>query len=499
MRTIKILTLGASAVLLSTMISLGAIKVVMDHNEEGTPAFKFKNVPVPSASDAASKAKFIIVDGELDPNSGGLDKLNDGKLPTEEDEPSENFFFAENTDGGRLLLDLGSAIDIKQVNTYSWHPNTRGPQVYKLYASDGTAEGFNAKPKKKTDPEKCGWKLIASVDTRSKDNVGGGQYGVSISDSEGALGKYRYLLFDCFETEADDDSGNTFYSEIDVVAKDGSAGPSAEMSIPKYVVHSPDGKCEITIDSSRAPELSDWATNKLAPVLAEWYPKIVALLPSEGYTAPTNFSVTLRPGRGVAATGGTHVTGNSTWYIDEIGREAIGSLVHEEVHVVQQYHHRVPGWIVEGVPDYIRWYLYEPQSHGCDMNTSNQVERARYDGMYRITANFLNWVVGKYGQDIITKLGAVGREGTYTDDLWKDWTGGQTLQDLNDAWKKTLEEHVAFLNWVSEKYDKQLVTQLNTANRQYKYTDDFWKQSTGKTEAELRDEWKKAAESKPAA
>jgi hypothetical protein len=40
---------------------------------------------------------------------------------------------------------------------------------------------------------------------------------VSISDTDGALGKYRYLLFDVSSTENDDDFGNTFYSEIDVI------------------------------------------------------------------------------------------------------------------------------------------------------------------------------------------------------------------------------------------------------------------------------------------
>jgi len=41
----------------------------------------------------------------------------------------------------------------------------------------------------------------------------------SISDPAGALGKYRYLLFDIVATEMEDDWGNTFYSEVDVVAK----------------------------------------------------------------------------------------------------------------------------------------------------------------------------------------------------------------------------------------------------------------------------------------
>ena len=57
------------------------------------------------------------------------------------------------------------------------------------------------------------------MDTRPPQGDGGGQYGVSINGAGGSLGKYRYLLFDCFVTEVGDDWGNTFYSEIDVVAK----------------------------------------------------------------------------------------------------------------------------------------------------------------------------------------------------------------------------------------------------------------------------------------
>ena len=147
--------------------------------------------------------------------------------PREEDQPDRNFFFTQDEDGGRLAIDLGKAIEVKQVNTYSWHPNTRGPQVYKLYAADGAAPGFNAQPKRDTDPAKCGWKLFAAVDTRPKEGEGGGQYGVSISDSAGAIGKYRYLLFDIRATEKDDPFGNTFYSEIDVIDAAGPKPPAA--------------------------------------------------------------------------------------------------------------------------------------------------------------------------------------------------------------------------------------------------------------------------------
>jgi hypothetical protein len=186
-------------------------------NSQATPEFKFKTIPSPAKDDAAAKAKISIVEGEKDPNGADTEALNDGTLPSEEDQPEKNFFFNAGTEGGRVALDLGSAINIKQVNTYSWHPNTRAPQVYKLYASDGTGKDFSASPKKGTDPAKAGWKLIATVDTKPKSGEGGGQYGVSIADAAGAIGKYRYLLFDMARTEAEDEFGNTFYSEIDVV------------------------------------------------------------------------------------------------------------------------------------------------------------------------------------------------------------------------------------------------------------------------------------------
>jgi hypothetical protein len=213
---------GLCVILLAAAAARADVKTTVERNQDGaTGAFKFKNVPAPAKDHAARKAKVTIVDGSNDDNGGGPDRVNDGKLPTQEDEPEANFFFAQQTDGGRLRLDFDKAIEIKQVNTYSWHPNTRGPQVYKLYASDGDGSEFKAEPKRGTDPAKVGWKLIATVDTRPKnrDDIGG-QYGVSTADSTGgAIGKYRYLLFDISQTEGDDAFGNTFYSEIVVIEK----------------------------------------------------------------------------------------------------------------------------------------------------------------------------------------------------------------------------------------------------------------------------------------
>jgi 3-keto-disaccharide hydrolase/Peptidase of plants and bacteria len=457
MKASTLLLAGAVVLSLSLRAAPAEVKVLSEHisNEQASAAFKFKQVPPPSASDSATKAQFSIVDGAKDDNGGDLDKLHDGKVPTEADQPSENFFFDAGTAGGRLLVDLGTSIPIQAVNTYSWHPSDRGPQVYSLYASDGKADAFNPQPKKGTAPDTCGWGLVAKVDTRPKSGEAGGQYGVSIADPDGILGTYRYLLFDVSRTEDNDEFGNTFYSEIDVIGQGGATATVVQDSQDQaFTTNSADGYCTITIDTARAPDLKDWAEQKLAPVLADWYPKLTAMLASPGYEAPTHFSVTLRPGRGVAATGGTHITANSGWLARELNGEAVGALLHEEVHVVQQYHGgrrgnpdaphvRPPGWLVEGIPDYIRWFKYEPQSHGADIDwlRSRHNVTLRYDGSYRITANFLDYVITHYDpkQQLITELNAACREGRYNVELWKTATG-KTLTELSDEWKTTTEK-----------------------------------------------------------
>jgi hypothetical protein len=437
---------------LLALSSRAEIKVIVERNagESATSAFSFKNVPAPSKTDAAGGAKITIVDGVRDRNGGSEEVLRDGKWPREEDQPAANFFFSQGTDGGRILVELTEPTDIKAINTYSWHASTRGPQVYNVFGSDGKAEGFKAEPKKGTDPEKAGWKLIAKVDTRSKDGEPGGQYGVSISESEGLLGHYRYLLFDIFRTEAEDSFGNTFYSEIDVVdTKDHVVVEKTEPPKEKIqkTFEAAGGKYHIIVDATAAPDLAEWAFANLGPVATNWYPKLVQMLPSEGYQAPTNVTIAFRENmRGTPAmAGGSRISCNIDWFRKNLKGEAVGSVVHEMVHVVQQYNWgrqkgnatRTPGWITEGIPDYIRWYLYEPQTHGADIS-KRRLAAAKYDASYRVTGNFLNWVTENYSSNIVQVVNTAAREGKYSEEIWKEKTG-KTVQELGDEWKKGLE------------------------------------------------------------
>ena len=410
-----------------------------------TARFKFEHVLTPLRSDAASKATFTLVDGEPDPNSGDLSKLNDGALPSSDDQPKSNFFFRDGSDGGRILVDLGRVADVHQINSYSWHVGTRAPQVYRVFVSDGNPAVFESAPKRPTDPQKVGWTLLATVDTRAKEEPQGGQHAASIADSGGKLAAARYILLDITPTEAADTFGNTFFSEIDILDRPASEAAETPVEIVESVgIEGTDYR--FTVDTTEAPDLTEWAKRDLIPVMKEWYPRIVTLLPSEGYTAPRNFSITFTDSyRGVAATSGNRIVGSPPWYRRNLKGEAIGSLVHELVHVVQQYRRarqegavRPPGWLVEGIPDYIRWFLYEPQSHGADIKPAN-AERAKYDGSYRVSGNFLNWVVGKYDKDLIKELNAAMREGRYDGEIWKTRTG-KPVEELGAEWKSTLKE-----------------------------------------------------------
>ena len=413
-------------------------------NDDAAPGFKFPHVPAPLRGDAAAKATFTLLDGQRDGNGGGLDKLHDGALPTDGDQPGSNFFFRAGTDGGRILVDLGSAIDLRQINTYSWHPGTRGPQVYRVYSSDGKVGDFISEPKRPSDPTRRGWKLLAGVDTRPKDGPPGGQYGVSIGDPSGTLGSARYLLFDIARTEDADGFGNTFYSEIDILDRNATAAAEAPVKELIESVAINGGAYRFTVDTTEAPDLTEWAHRELIPAMQKWYPLIVAMLPSDGFTAPKTFSITFTDRyKGVAATSGNRIECSPAWYRGQLKREAIGSLVHELVHVVQQYGRarrpgaeRPPGWLTEGVPDYIRWYLYEPQSKGCEIPPS-RAATSRHDASYRISANFLNYVIANHDKDLIKDINAALREGRYDAGLWKTRTG-HSVEELAELWKKSL-------------------------------------------------------------
>jgi len=108
-------------------------------------------------------------------------------------------------------------------------------------------------------------------------------------------------------------------------------------------------------------------------------------------------------------------------------------MVHETVHCVQQYKGRGnPGWLVEGIADYVRFWRFEPGKAGRLLP-----EKAQYNASYRTTAAFLAYVTDRYDRQAVPKLNAICREGRYTPAAWRTLTG-KDVEELNQEWRQSL-------------------------------------------------------------
>lgn len=194
------------------------------------------------------------------------------------------------------------------------------------------------------------------------------------------------------------------------------------------------------IVASDDPEMLEWVT-KAGHICEHEYDMINEELKSDGFKPTTTFTMTMKKDYdGVAATSFDRSTRTPkvVGSVDYFKRRKndFGAMVHETVHVVQAYRrggNRNPGWLVEGIADYVRFFKYEPGKIG-----RINPDRWKYDGAYRQTAHFLNYVTEKYDKDIVRKLNKAMREGEYKDELWKLYTK-KSMQELGDEWKATLK------------------------------------------------------------
>ena len=188
-----------------------------------------------------------------------------------------------------------------------------------------------------------------------------------------------------------------------------------------------DGKVKIAVDVSQVPELEEWAA-KAKALCEEWYPKMCEYLATPGFEAPKELSIRFeKDKKGVADTSGTKIRIAADWVKKH--PEDTGMVVHELVHVAQDYRKGGPGWVTDGIADYIRYFQYEKKAI-----TPKEKRKGSYKDSYRTTASFFAWLVDKHDKEIVKKLNAAMRGGKYSDDLFKEWTG----KDLDALWKDYL-------------------------------------------------------------
>ncbi len=129
---------------------------------------------------------------------------------------------------------------------------------------------------------------------------------------------------------------------------------------------------------------------------------------------------------GVAATGNGVARYNPKWLKDH--PEDIDVVTHEVMHVVQAYHGGSPGWLTEGIADYVR-YVYGVNNINGKWALPNYKEGQSYTNSYRITARFLVWLEKNVRKNLVDELDNAARSKTYTAELWKQQTG-KTLDEL---------------------------------------------------------------------
>lgn len=222
---------------------------------------------------------------------------------------------------------------------------------------------------------------------------------------------------------------------------------SNDLSKHVYPLAAPMVSPPVVIDVTDCPEAKPWA--EAAKVLVvEWYPKVTQLLATDGkdpmtgekkgepFKSPSEVKLVFKKTLNVPAyaSGGT-ITINGEW----IARnpDDLGMVVHELVHVVQQYPNSrtKPGWLVEGIADYIRWWRYEPELHAGPGRTKVNPDTAKYTDAYRTTAVWLAWASRKYDMRLVPALDKAMRDrqdpmplfekvtGKSADDLWKEFVG----------------------------------------------------------------------------
>lgn len=194
-------------------------------------------------------------------------------------------------------------------------------------------------------------------------------------------------------------------------------------------------KCPpVEVDVTDEPAAKEWA--EAAKGLVEsWYPKLTELLATDGrdpvtgelkgkpFDPPKTIKLVFKKELNVPAyaSGGT-ITINGQWISQH--PDDLGMVVHELTHVIQSYAgRRVPGWLVEGIADYIRWWKYEGELHAGPGRTKINPEKAKYTDSYRTTAMWLAWVSRKYDMRLVPVLDKAMRDGEDPVPTFKKLTG----------------------------------------------------------------------------
>jgi len=107
----------------------------------------------------------------------------------------------------------------------------------------------------------------------------------------------------------------------------------------------------------------------------------------------------------------------------------IDVVTHEIMHHVQGYSGGAPGWLTEGIADYVR-YAYGLDNAGANWSLPNFRSEHNYTDAYRVTARFLAWIEKHVKPGFVQATDKAIREKNYTKAFW----AAQTGKDVDALW-----------------------------------------------------------------
>lgn len=176
------------------------------------------------------------------------------------------------------------------------------------------------------------------------------------------------------------------------------------------------------------PSLVRWGEDSRT-LCEQWFPIVCRFLATDEWTPPKEIKLVLKKELKVPALAfGSTIHVSADWAKQH--PDDFGCVIHELTHVIQAYPNsrNKPGWLVEGIADYIRFWKYEPEHPRPQINR----EKASYRDSYRTSAAFLAWITWKYDKRLVPKLDQALREGKYSDAIFGEVTG----HSLDALWEE---------------------------------------------------------------
>jgi Peptidase of plants and bacteria len=158
-------------------------------------------------------------------------------------------------------------------------------------------------------------------------------------------------------------------------------------------------------------------------LVVEWEPRVAVALGVPVERRPKSVTIIFRDMKGVAYWDGKAINVATAWVAGH--PDDAGLVVHELTHVLQGYR-KAPGWMTEGLADYVRFQLMEKGKFGIRIDPSKN----KPTDSYRVTGYFLAQAEKKY-PGLIVKLNQACFEGVPVDKVFAAHCDGRSYEQ---AW-----------------------------------------------------------------